>query len=252
MTVSYILLYKPFGKVFKLKAYLVILMALTKKGSKISASLLSADFRKLSLEIYSVDDLVDEYHLDIMDGHFVPNISFGPDFVKAVKKLTKKPLDVHLMVENPEKYIDSFVDAGADMITFHYETANYFSCRDYIRKKNVKVGIAYNPITPAYIFDSDLDRVLIMSVKPGFAGQEFIKKSLKKIYDAKKWVTKKKYNIEIAVDGGINDKTAYQVVRNGADVVIAGSYIFKGYNHKAKIQNLRHSLFAGNINRKKI
>lgn len=223
-------------------------MALT----KVSASVLSVDFRRLNTQIYDTEPYVDEYHLDIMDGHFVPNISFGPDFVKAVKKLTKKPLDVHLMVEKPEKHIDSFVDAGADMITFHYETANYFTCRDYIKKKNVKVGIAYNPITPAYIFDSDLDRVLIMSVNPGFAGQEFIKKTLKKLYDAKKWVTKKKYNIEVAVDGGINDKTAYQVARNGADVVIAGSYIFKGYNHGANIQSLRWSLFLGSINRKKI
>lgn len=226
-------------------------MALTNKGCKVSASVLSADLRWLSFEIYSIDDLVDEYHLDIMDGHFVPNISFGPDFVKSVRKLTKKPLDIHLMVENPMKHIDSFVDAGADMITFHYETANYFTCSEYIKKKNVKVGIAYNPITPAYIFGQEMDRVLIMSVNPGFAGQEFIKKSLKKIYEAKKWVKKKKYNIEIAVDGGINDKTAYQAAKNGADVVIAGSYIFKGYNHKSKIQNLRQSLFAGYINRKK-
>lgn len=222
------------------------------KQVKISASVLSADFRKLNLEIYSTEALVDEYHLDIMDGHFVSNISFGPDFVKAVKKLTNKPLDVHLMVEKPEKYIDSFVDAGADMITFHYETANYFSCRDYIRKKNVKVGIAYNPVTPAYIFDDDLDRVLIMSVNPGFAGQQFIKKTLKKVYDAKKWVKKKKYNLEIAVDGGINDKTAYQAVRNGADVVIAGSYIFKGFNHKMNVNALRQSIFTGIMKRKKI
>jgi len=221
-------------------------------GTKISASVLSADFRKLNLEIYSIDDLVDEYHLDIMDGHFVPNISFGPDFVKAVRKLTKKPLDVHLMVEKPEKYVDSFVDAGADMITFHTEAANYFTCSDYIRKKGVKVGIAYNPITPAYIFGEEMDRVLLMSVKPGFAGQEFKKEVLKKIYEAKKWVKKKKYNIEIAVDGGINDKTAYQAAKNGADIIIAGSYVFKGYNHKTKIQNLRQALFLGHIMRKKI
>lgn len=227
-------------------------MASTKTGTKISASVLSADLRWPSLEIHPIDDLVDEYHLDVMDGHFVPNISFGPDFVKAVKKLTKKPLDVHLMIENPMKYVDSFVDAGADMITFHYETANYFECMDYIRKKNVKVGIAYNPITPAYIFDSDLDRVLIMSVNPGFAGQKFIKDSLKKIYTAKKWVAKKKYNIEIAVDGGINDETAYQAVRNGADVIIAGSYIFKGNNPKWNVHALKQSLLLGNINRKKL
>lgn len=227
-------------------------MASTKTGPRISASLLSVDFRKLNLEIYSIDDLVDEYHLDIMDGHFAPNLSFGPDFVKAVRKLTKKPLDVHLMVEKPEKYVDSFVDAGADMITFHYEAANYFTCRDYIKSKNVKVGIAYNPVTPAYIFDSDSDRVLIMSVKPGFAGQEFVKKTLKKIYEAKKFIKKRDYNLEVAVDGGINDKTAYQSIRNGADVVVAGSYIFKCHNHKTKIYTLRQSLFAGHINRKKL
>lgn len=229
---------------------ITIFMAKTK--SKISASILSADFHRLNLQIYDLEPYVDEWHIDVMDGHFVPNISFGSDFVKAVRKLTKVPLDVHLMIADPMKHIDNFVDAGADMITFHYETANYFECREYIRKKNVKVGIAYNPITPAYIFDGDLDRVLIMSVNPGFAGQQFIDNSLKKIYQAKKWVKKKNYSIEIAVDGGINDETAYQSFRNGADVVIAGSYIFKGYNPKVNIQALRHSLLAGSINRKKI
>jgi len=225
------------------------------KKAKISASLLSADLSKLNLEIYSIDDLVDEYHIDVMDGHFAPNLSFGPDFVKAVRKLTKKPLDVHLMVDNPMKHIDSFVDAGADMITFHYETDDYLigmgKMQEHIKSKGVKIGIAYNPITPVYIFGEEMDRVLLMSVKPGFAGQNFKKEFLKKIYEAKKWVKKRKYNIEIAVDGGINEKTAYQAVRNGADVVIAGSYIFKSYSHYLKAQALRQSMILGYINRKK-
>ena len=220
------------------------------KKTRISASLLSADLRKLNLEIYSIDDLVDEYHIDVMDGHFAPNLSFGPDFVKAVRKLTRKPLDVHLMVEKPGNYIDMFADAGADMITFHDETENYFHFRDAVKKKNLKVGIAYNPITPAYIFDGEYDRVLLMSVKPGFAGQAFRKEVLNKLYLAHKWVEKKKFKTEIAVDGGINYETAYQAARHGADVIVAGSYIFKN-NYRQNIYGLRQALFAGYWNKKK-
>lgn len=217
---------------------------------KISASILSADLRNLSYEMHSLDRYVDEFHLDIMDGHFVPNISFGPELVKAVRKLTNKPLDIHLMIENPIKYVDMFVDAGADLITFHYETGNYFKCRDYIKSKNVKVGIAYNPNTQVYILDSDINRVLIMSVHPGFAGQKFIRSSLRRIYQARKWADKKCYNIEVAVDGGIDNDTAYQVVRNGADVMIAGSYLFKG-NKQLNVLRLRNASLAGLINKKK-
>jgi len=209
---------------------------------KISASLLSADFSKLGKEIRSIDKYVDEFHLDIMDGHFVPNISFGPDIVKVARENTELPLDVHLMIEDPMKYIDRFVDAGADMITFHYETANFFRCRDYIKSKNTKVGVAYNPNSPIYILDEDIDRVLIMSVYPGFGGQKFINKTLKKISETKKYIKKRNYNIEIAVDGGIKTGTAYNVVKRGADVVVAGSAIFKIGDVKKNASELRKDI----------
>lgn len=211
------------------------------KKAKLSASILNADFSKLDLEIGYVSPHVNEFHLDIMDGHFVPNISFGPGVVKAVRKITKLPLDVHLMIEEPMKYIDQFVDAGADTITFHDGTVNYFKCRDYIRGKNVRVGIAYNPGNPVYIFDSDIDRVLIMSVHPGFGGQKFIGSALKKISQTRKWIDKKGYNIEVAVDGGIKVGTAYNVVKHGADVVIVGSSIFEG-DKQRNILDLRKDI----------
>jgi len=218
---------------------------------KVSASVLSAPFDRLGAAVSRVSKYVDELHLDIMDGHFVPNISFGPDIVKVIRKKTDLPLDVHLMIEDPMKYIDKFVDAGADMITFHYETANYFRCRDYIKSKNVKVGVAYNPNTPAYILDSDIDRVLIMSVYPGFAGQKFIASTLGKISKTKDWIEKRGYNIEIAVDGGVNKNYAHQAVRLGVDVVIAGSYIFKNNKLKKNVSNLKKRISIVDFNIRK-
>lgn len=216
------------------------------KKIKISASVLSADFCKLGSEIGYVSKYVDEFHLDVMDGHFVPNISFGSDVVKAIRKLTKLPLDVHLMIEEPVWHIHSFVDAGADMITFHYETADYFKdksyyvkCRDLIKSNGVKVGVAYNPDTPVLFLDPDVDRVLIMSVYPGFAGQEFIEDALKKISEVRQRIDKNNYNIEVAVDGGIKVGNAYKVVKHGADVIVAGSSVFKGSDIKKNIFNLK-------------
>lgn len=230
-------------------------MVLAKTGCKVSASVLSADFSNLSSAVASVEPYVDEFHLDVMDGHFVPNISFGPDVVKIIRGMTRKPLDVHLMVEEPMKHIDSFVDAGADMITFHYETDDYLrgkgKLQSYIKSKGVKVGIAYSPDTPAYILDSDVDRILLMSVYPGFAGQKFIRSTLKKISEVKEFISRNSYDIEIAVDGGINDVTAYKVARRGVDIVVAGSYIFNGDPEK-NVLSLRGSLLEGVLKKKRL
>lgn len=216
---------------------------------KISASVLSADFSRLGLELSFVSQYVDEFHLDVMDGHFVPNISFGSDVVKAVRKLTNLPLDVHLMIKEPLGHIPSFVDAGVDTITFHYETADYFKnknyyfkCRDLIKNKGAKVGVAYNPDTPVLFLDPNIDRVLIMSVYPGFAGQKFIKNALKKVSEVRQKIDKNNYNIEIAVDGGIKVGPAYDVVKHGADVVVAGSAVFKGSDIKKNIFDLKKDI----------
>lgn len=209
------------------------------KKIKISASLLSADFSKLEKEIKSIDKYVDEYHIDVMDGHFVPNLTIGPVVVKAVRKCTKKPFDVHLMIENPIKYIDTFVEAGADMITFHYEAANYFECRDYIRSKNVKVGVAYNPNTSIYVLDSDIDRVLVMGVNPGFAAQKFKDYVLQKISDLKNDINRRNIDLEICVDGGVNSETSQKIIEAGADVLVSGSYLFKAKNRRKAIKELQ-------------
>lgn len=213
------------------------------KKIKVSASLLSADFSKLEKEIKSVDKYVDEYHIDVMDGHFVPNLTMGPVVVKAIRKCTKKPFDVHLMIENPMDHVNAFVDAGADMITFHYETADYFECRDYMKMNKAKVGIAYNPDTEIKFFNYNIDRILIMSVYPGFAGQGFIDDVLKKIFDLKEQRDKNGFNFEICVDGGVNSGTAPKIIEAGADVLVSGSYLFKAKNRKKAIKSLKEKVY---------
>lgn len=213
------------------------------KRVRVSASLLSADFSKLEKEIKSVDRYVDEYHLDVMDGCFVPNLTIGPVVVKSIRKCTKKPFDVHLMINDPMKYVDAFVDAGADMITFHYETADYFECRDYIRSKKVKVGIAYNPDTDIKFFNSHIDRILIMSVYPGFAGQKFIEDTLEKISDVKERRDKKYFSFEICVDGGVNSETSQKIIEAGADVLVSGSYLFKAKDRRKAIKGLKERVY---------
>ncbi len=206
---------------------------------KIAPSILAADFSKLREEIKDVENAgADIIHLDVMDGHFVPNITFGPVVVKGIRKLTDLPLDAHLMITDPEKYAERFIEAGSNMISFHIETVSSPEILiDKLKKKNVKVGIAVNPETPiksALPFLDSIDYILIMSVHPGFYGQEFIPSVLDKVRDLKR-----SKEVEIEVDGGINDKTKEQVIEAGVDIIVSGAYIFKSENRINAIKKLR-------------
>jgi ribulose-phosphate 3-epimerase len=210
---------------------------------KVAPSLLSADFSCLDREIKKVESAgADLLHIDVMDGHFVPNITIGAVVVKHIRKVTKLPLDVHLMIENPQKYIDSFVAAGSDMITVHVETVSKDRLRAMsrsLRAKGIKFGISLNPATPLARIRpvlGSVDFVLIMSVNPGFGGQEFITGVLPKIRQLRSL-----FKGDIAVDGGINVRTAKLVVRAGANVLAAGSYIFSAKNKVTAIERIRNA-----------
>ncbi len=198
---------------------------------KIAPSILSADFSNLKEEIALIEkggaDLI---HLDVMDGHFVPNITFGAPVIKKLRKVTDIPFDVHLMISNPEKYIKDFVDAGADIITVHVEsTVHLHRVIQEIKGYGVKAAVSLNPATPLesieYVLE-DLDMVLIMSVNPGFGGQSFIPQCKDKIRTLKKMITDKGLDIEIQVDGGVKLDNLKEIVDCGADIIVAGSAIF--------------------------
>jgi len=208
----------------------------------VAPSLLSADFGCLGQEIRKVEAAgADLLHIDVMDGHFVPNITIGPVVVKYIRKVTKLPLDVHLMIENPGKYVDSFVSAGSDMITMHIETIGFIGFKKQamsLKKKGIKVGISLNPATSLAKIKKVLplvDFVLVMSVNPGFGGQAFIPAALGKIKKLREI-----FEGDIAVDGGINEDTALKAVRAGANVLAAGSYIFGSQNYKTAIERIRN------------
>ncbi len=208
----------------------------------VAPSLLSADFSCLGQEIRKVEAAgADLLHIDVMDGHFVPNITIGPVVVKYIRKVTKLPLDVHLMIENPGKYVDSFVSAGSDMITMHIETIGFIGFKKQamsLKKKGIKVGISLNPATSLAKIKKVLplvDFVLVMSVNPGFGGQAFIPAALGKIKKLREI-----FEGDIAVDGGINEDTALKAVRAGANVLAAGSYIFGSQNYKTAIERIRN------------
>lgn len=206
-----------------------------KKGDgemiKLAPSILSANFGRLEEEIIKISDGGCDYiHIDVMDGHFVPNITFGPPVIKAIRNATDKPFDVHLMIENPIIYIDDFAKSGADIITVHYEgNTHLHRLISKIKEKGIKVGIAINPATPCSAIEPILhliDLVLIMSVDPGFGGQSFIPFSLDKIKEMKSMINKNGLNCVIQVDGGINLENVGEIVQAGADVIVAGSSIF--------------------------
>lgn len=208
---------------------------------KVSPSILSADFSELGRELKRIKaGGADMVHIDVMDGHFVPNITIGPVVISAIKKAAKLPLDVHLMIERPQRFIDAFVQAGSDMITMHIETINAASFRQITRvlqKKNIKVGVSLNPATRLErikIVLDVVDFVLVMSVNPGFSGQEFMPEVLPKIKKLRSF-----FDRDIAVDGGINEKTAQEAIEAGANVIAAGSYIFKSNNYKQTIRSLK-------------
>lgn len=211
---------------------------------KIAPSILSADFAKLGEEIVDVDrGGADFIHVDVMDGHFVPNITIGPMIVKAIRPITKLPLDVHLMIENPDQYIESFAKAGADYITVHVEACRHLHRTvHYIKSLGVKAGAVLNPATPVEFIQhmiSDLDMILLMSVNPGFGGQKFIPEVLPKIRKVKEMVAEKGAHLEIEVDGGVNPETAKLCMEAGATVLVAGSAIYHEKDRKRAISLIR-------------
>ena len=212
----------------------------------LAPSLLSADFVRLAEEIARVEAAgADWLHLDIMDGHFVPNLTFGPPVVAAIRKITKLPLDVHLMVTNPADLVEQFAAAGADWLTVHVETEPHLHrLVNRIRELGVKPAVTLNPATPVAQLDeilSEVDMVLVMSVNPGFGGQKFIPASLGKISRLKEKLSQIGRPVLIEVDGGVNETTAPQLVQAGVDVLVAGSAVFGSRDLKATISTLKQA-----------
>jgi ribulose-phosphate 3-epimerase len=211
---------------------------------KIAPSLLSADFGRLKEEISQIENAgADLLHLDVMDGHFVPNLTFGMPVIQAIKKYSKLPLDVHLMVTNPDFYIDHLANIGVDYISFHVETEYHINrLLNKIKEKNIKSGIVLNPATNwnqiEYVADI-MDFILLMTVNPGFGGQSFILNCLEKIRIISKYKTIRKLNFEIEVDGGVTDQNASNLINAGADILVAGSYIFNSNNYAQQIRSLK-------------
>lgn len=216
---------------------------MSKPKIKVAPSILSADFSCLDREIRRVERAgADMFHIDVMDGHFVPNITIGPVVVKYIRKVTRLPLDVHLMIENPEKFIDDFVRAGSDMITLHIEAiskAKLKMQKAKLKAKGIKLGISLNPNTPLNRIKDVLkyiDFVLVMSVHPGFSGQEFIPAVLGKIRKLRSL-----FDGDISVDGGVNHKVAAKLIKAGANILASGSYIFAAKNARLAIERLRNA-----------
>lgn len=211
----------------------------------LSPSLLSADFGNLQRDIEMINKSeADWFHLDIMDGVFVPNISFGFPVIKYIKKHAKKPLDVHLMIIDPDRYVEQFHKAGADILTVHYETCNHLHRTvQNIKSLGIKAGVSLNPHTPVHVLEdiiADIDLVLIMSVNPGFGGQKFIPNALDKIKKLKTLINEKKSNALIEVDGGVDGTNAKQLIDAGCDVLVAGNYIFGSTDQLKTISELKH------------
>ena len=217
------------------------------KKIKISPSILSADFSQLGKEIKRLESAkADLIHVDVMDGHFVPNLTLGPPIIKNLRKYTKIPFDVHLMISPVHKYIKSYAEAGADIITIHPEaTNNLLKSINLIKSLKKKVGVSLNPetkIEKIYPFLNKIDMILVMSVNPGFGGQKFIKKTLGKIAKLKSVIKKLNLKIEIEVDGGINFENSKSIIKSGADILVSGTTIFKSNkgNLKKNIKILKN------------
>jgi ribulose-phosphate 3-epimerase len=214
---------------------------------RIAPSILAADFSRLGEEVAAVTEMgADLIHLDVMDGHFVPNISFGPDIIAAIRKYSNLPFDVHLMIEPADAYIEAFVAAGSDILTVHAEAGPHIhSTLQRIRASGIKAGVALNPGTPVgyldYLWDQ-LDLVLVMTVNPGFGGQSFIESQLQKISAIREQINQLDHPVSLSVDGGINTETGRQAIEAGADILVAGSSVFRleGVSYSEAIEQLRN------------
>lgn len=213
---------------------------------RIAPSILSADFLNLERSINTVLEDADMLHIDVMDGHFVPNISIGLPIVKAIHSKFTLPLDVHLMITNPDEYIDDFAKAGANLLTVHYEVCNHLNRTiNHIQSLGLKAYVSLNPHTPIHLLNDTveyLDGVLVMSVNPGFGGQKFIDNSIRRIHELFKLKNRINPSMSIAVDGGINVDNAKKVIEAGADIIVAGSAIFKSNDPAKTIKQMKGQL----------
>ncbi len=212
--------------------------------TKIAISILNADFNNLQQEILKIQDAeADILHLDVMDGHFVPNLTFGLPIIKQIKDISKIPVDVHLMVSNPQNYLEILADWGIEYVSIHQEVVHHLHRQiSVLKSKKVKAGIALNPATPietVFPILPELDFVLLMSVNPGFGGQKFLPLVYKKITELRNVAASINPDLEIEVDGGVNNDNASKLVETGADILVSGSYIFGSTDYKKQILSLR-------------